>query len=144
MAKAYVVTSGEYSGKQIVAVFTDELAAVAFAEKDRDSFGRTSQVEEYPLDVPPDRWDLTIVEMAKDGTVLRVRKTLDLIGVSGFDRWIDTRPSMKGQRDAFAWSVRTPDEQQAIKAVNEKRAQLIADGLWGMDLDVLHQEREVS
>jgi hypothetical protein len=135
----YVVTSGSgsYSDYGISAIFDSrELAETAMADGCGDS------IEEYPLNPGVDQYhagrSLFVVEMRRDGSVVR---TESLGWAWAGDRpdplrltveWGDTsydyrRPPIAIILRAETWSK---DTEQAIKAVNEQRAQWIATGKW--------------
>jgi hypothetical protein len=113
----YVLTEGEYSDYRIVGVYsTPEKAEAARQQLGEGRFGR---IEQYPLDDEPvdSPWR---VEISRNGryAVAERYPTVD-------------HPVGEISRGYHAWLwVRADDEQQAIKAANERRAFLIASGLW--------------
>lgn len=114
--KVYVVTSGCYSDYQIEAIYSKKGDAVEHVRRLSDEGG----YKEWELDKPiPDAF--VSVSMKKDGAVSCIYR-----GVS-----CDTAGFSHYGSDYFAWYVKTEDKERAIKVVNEKRAQIIAAGVWG-------------
>jgi hypothetical protein len=110
----YVVTEGQYSDYRIVGVYSTREKAEAI----REQLG-SGRIEPYPLDDEPvdSAWR---VEISRDGRFAVA------------DRYLGDDPALGGiSRGYYAWfKVRANDEQQAIKAANERRAFLIASGIW--------------
>ena len=121
----YVVTSGEYSDYHIEAVFSrrdlaDTFVGEASKGRDRDSWSDAG-VEEFELDIPPNTWWVILVRMAKNGDVLSTESRFN--SAPGFACY-DTDNNL-------VWQEPTLDVIRAVKAVNKKRAMLIALNVWG-------------
>lgn len=72
MATAYLVTKGQYSDYHILAVFTNEVDANAFAKAHDEADGMgwpQAKVEEVPLNVPFEERATVGVQIDRDGTV---------------------------------------------------------------------------
>lgn len=120
MVKIYIVTSGDYSSYGIDAVFSKKGKADEYCKN-----FKCDEVEEYELDPNTIPIDMITVEMARDGTVNNVKQLISRINTSGF--WYF------GALDDLIWHVKTNDEIRAIKVVNEKRIQILANDCWGDD-----------
>ena len=132
----YIVTSGEYSDYGINAVFSKkELAqnfiTVTVEPDDYISF----EIEEWPLDeyealiqkFKDKKLSVYMVSMFRNGDVEKVREEIDRV------IWIDT--ALKKEYNLWTdnrigmWVI-ARNEKHAIKIVNEKRVQLIAENKW--------------
>ena len=135
--KVFVVTAGEYSAYRVIGIFTSEEKAQEF--KDTFPCGDYNEIETYDLD--PNYVELVQhgyyiwrVLMLKDGTVEVIRKLdIDVAYVTdmGFHVWARSKsPAYKGKgvQDCLNATLWAKTEKQAIKIVNEKRAQMIAEG----------------
>jgi len=145
MTEIYVVTEGEYSDYHIVGVYDDKALAEQAADIDEGDV-KTYTVNEHadlisqglkPYKVYMDR-DGNVdrdgntggqprrVDVSGGTTVFHVWMARDLIGYSrarGGPIYRDVGLRLR----ATVWAR---DEQHAVKIVNEKRAQLIAAGLF--------------
>ncbi len=120
----YIVTSGCYSDYDIDAVFsTRELAQQYIGPEPQDeSYGQ--RIEVYPLDIPIEKRTVTTVSMKYNGDVISIHQQENM-GTTGFEEfWGPDYPILE-------WSVRTDEEERAVKVVNEKRMQILALNLWG-------------
>lgn len=155
---AYLVTSGDYSDYRVEGVFSTEANAKAYLDKRNESAGGygDADIEVYQLDVDIDQirngYSLYRVCMSKNGEQfpntgsydLKVRKENPVEGVyTRFQvKWkkgkIIDYPTLKeaiANTDkntetyiiATAWAK---DEQHAIKIVNERRIELLAQDVW--------------
>lgn len=123
--KVYIVTSGVYSDYGIEAVFSSVEKAQAFIDKGKKKgeYGseyNDAHIEEYELDRPEEDWCTITVRMGKDGDVKEWYFNYN--GESGF-LCFDINKNL-------VWGVKTDDETRAIKVVNEKRIQILAQDLW--------------
>ena len=123
MKKVYIVTEGNYSDYDIVAVFSTKKKAKEFLKKYEEVYPYIDvRIEEYPVDVPVEKCFGYVVVMKKNGDVVRTEKTYDTeFGFRGFH-------FLSGD---LVWAVNTDDEKKAIKVVNEKRAIILAHNAWG-------------
>lgn len=136
----FVIEQGEYSDYRVVGVFSSKKGAelVCRAINAGQNY-REATVAEWPLD--PGVADLSAgrvpfkVWMLRDGTTERVEQS----GVSSHDLagsvelWRrSSAPAYrrKGVQDCLNCTVWATDEQHAVKIVNEKRVQMIANGEW--------------
>lgn len=145
-ATAYVIAEGEYSDYHIVAVFSDPGKASAALEviKRRgyrdDETHVDADIEEYDLDPEPSqflRHPVLRLTMTKEGEVVshqtywpgaREERPDDV----GFQYFI--RPPRGREADPeLVWAVATDDLDRAVKVVAEKRAEILAAGVWGDD-----------
>jgi len=139
MTKVYAVNSGSYSDYRVNAIFSTKELAEEFMQfiPDDDYNG----IEEYELDSKePDLirrgYSLWVIHMLKDGTTERVEKReigIWSVGNVGHSIWERTKaPAYKGKGilDILTSTVWAKTEEQAIKIVNEHRAQMIARGEW--------------
>ncbi|KKK61798.1 hypothetical protein LCGC14_3010720 [marine sediment metagenome] len=116
--KIYIVTSGAYSDYGIDAVFSRRELAEEFSGLKEDSV-----VEEWDIDHPKKGWSLTVVRMGKRGGVKDIwHEVLSRFYLPGFQTF-DVNSNL-------VWAVGTQDEKRAVKVVNEKRAQILAQGFW--------------
>jgi hypothetical protein len=135
----YAVSSGSYSDYRIDALFSSRKLAEDFMATITD--GDYNDIEEYEIDPPTvdlmrRGYSVWRVHMLKDGTTERVeRMGNDKYDVTnmGHRIWERTKaPAYKGKGipDILTSSVWAKTEQQAVKIVNEKRTQMIAEGKW--------------
>lgn len=141
MTYVWVVECGEYSDYRVVGVFSSEANAQLVADAIRaGEYGEGPDVAKWELDPAVDALNqghrLWYVVMLRDGAVERVdRQTLSAyeIGHTAAHIWKRTKaPAYKGKGipDALTMTVWAKDETHAVKIVNEKRAQMIANGQW--------------
>lgn len=136
MSKVFVVTTGSYSSYKIRAVFSKEKLAKNFLKylKSVMDYEANDLIEEYILDEDtPKSWKKGYfsyeVTMSKNGDVLEVIKFSDEEDcIKGHIYFYKV-----GHNDLARFSLFARDEKQAIKIVNEKRAQLIANNSWGIN-----------
>lgn len=124
MEKIYVVTSGSYSDYAIDAIFTTEKKA----EEYKDNFN-CDDVEIHDLDPSTVAFHMTTVSMLKNGTTLDSYCMAHHKNLSGFVRYGGSRYPCT-QVDTLFWNVNTKDKKRAIKVVNEKRIQILANECW--------------
>jgi len=131
--KVYLVTVGEYSAYEVLAVFTTREKAEQFLVivPATMTYNDDPKIEECPLDpsfphLKPG-WAFWHVRMGADGSVLdacrqATRYYLDPEPTSGEQSW--------SYFDQLGWgsaTVYAPDQAAAIKIVNEQRARWKAD-----------------
>ena len=137
--KIYAVSAGSYSDYRVVALFSTQKRAKDFMSAVPD--GDYNGIEEYELD--PNITDLIKrgysmwrVLMLKDGTTERAhRQDIGTYNVTntGHSIWRRTQAPAyegKGIPDCLDATVWAKTEKQAVKIVNEHRAQMIATGQW--------------
>ena len=127
--KVFVVTSGEYSGYQIEAIFTTRF----LAEKYLSACGLNDHnIEEWALD----EWSARLeqgfchygVDIWENGD-LRCPATKEHSDNDGYSfPWFAKERGEKPFLRMFCWAK---DEKHAVKITNEKRIQLIAENRWG-------------
>jgi hypothetical protein len=140
MKKVYAVNSGHYSDYRIIALFSTPERANEFMAAVPD--GDYNELEEFDLD--PDTADLIrrgysiwTVHMLRDGGVERVARSNlggDEVTNVGHQIWRRTQvPAFVGGGipDILTSTVWAKSGDQAVKIVNEHRAQMIASGEWG-------------
>lgn len=136
MKKVYIVTSGEYSDYHINKVFsTFEKAkefTEAFTKPSDDEYRYEYRIEEYELDSQDvalknkgySVWD---VWMLKNGDTQKVKKA-ELEDIDqDLETWIR---STAGIPDVLRSAVWAKTGSHAVKIVNEKRVQMIANNEW--------------
>jgi len=131
MGIIYVVTRGAYSDYSIVGVTTDRKKAEDFVnnynkyreEDDNDA----ATLEEYPDGEGLELTNVwcTRVTMTKIGEVRRLDYDLVEPEYMGFCYFGGCG------EDAINWNEPTINKMQAVKAVNEKRAIILANNIWG-------------
>jgi len=132
----YIVTEGEYSDYGIVAIFSTKEKAQNFisitaAPDDLSDY----EIEEWPLDehealiekFKKKELSIYMVSMYRNGDVEEVREEekksiwIDNATAGKYNLWTENRIGM--------WVI-ARDEKHAVKIVNEKRTQLIAENKW--------------
>ncbi len=133
--KIYIVTSGSYSDYSIHAVFSDKAVAEEFSK----TVAYGADVEDWDLDIPPEKWFLTTVDMLKNGDTIGVHTESSDSPDSReekFSFWPDRvewgNPPRGGTGQmVLRVKVFTKERERAIRVANEVRAQLIALDRWG-------------
>ena len=141
MTTIYVVTTGEYSDYGICAMFSSKEKADQYCERFKKHADYTGyDIEEYTLDPIPDdvyreNKELYHVQMWKDGTVRQTYTThLSSHNVQlSFAEY--GRMERKDDPVVLCMEVWSKSEEHAIKIVNEKRRQLIAENKWGKEIE---------
>lgn len=140
MKIVFAVNSGSYSDYSIRAIFSSRELAEEYMTVVKNS--DYNDIEEYELDPTTSDmirrgYSVWNVLMLIDGTTERVtRSDNDYYEVENTPRhWIWERtkaPAYKGKGipDALDARVWAKTERAAVKIVNEKRAQMIANGEW--------------
>ena len=129
--EVYVVTSGYYSDKHIVGIYTDGLMAAQ-----REALERESEVETHTLNPLSDqlREGLTGFEihMGRDGRVMKIQPeppSWMVWETPVIATWPDRPdPYMK----THIWAK---DADHAVKIANERRSRLIASNQWETEND---------
>jgi hypothetical protein len=140
----YIVTTGEYSDYRVDAVFDNEEAANNYIENNRDrSVNKQGELDDFdhyellpwemnsscPLIKDRIMWN---VHMRKDGetqSVSRAPNSSELECEFSDDWDWEKYRGMRPLPLLFA-RVEARDEQHAVKIVNERRIQLIAEDKW--------------
>lgn len=121
--KIYIVTQGEYSDYGIVACFSTRELADILVSKLEDT-----RVEEFEVDPVDPRKTGTpyIVWMDKSGNSKHSHGNYNLVDC------LQGRYYFNAHND-LVYHVLAKDEIHAVKIVNEKRIQILANNLWGQD-----------
>jgi hypothetical protein len=139
MKKIYAVNSGRYRDYRVVALFsTPELAREFMAAVPDSDY---NEIEEFELDLNTADlirrgYSIWTVHMLRDGCTERVtRNSPGIYEVTnvGHQIWRRTQtPAYAGEGipDILTSTVWAKSETQAVKIVNEHRAQMIASGEW--------------
>lgn len=139
MKKVYAVSSGSYSDYRVDAIFSSRKLAEDFIATIKDN--NYNDIEEYEIDPPTvdlicRGYSVWRVHMLKDGTTERVERMgndkYDVMNI-GHAIWERTKAPAyqgKGIPDILTSTVWAKTKRQAIKIVNEKRTQMIAEGKW--------------
>lgn len=134
MAKVWSVSEEVYSQYRVLAVFSTERKAEAYKDVyEKHSSADCVRIEEFDLDPNVPEYARVIeVHMAEDGTVIGVRDRgeMELCEV-GFSHY-NVRGYTYEELCAYdlVWRVQTDDKEVAVKAVNEKRAMILAEDAW--------------
>lgn len=134
----YVVSSGVYSDYGVNAIFSSRKLAEEFISAAPDPDYNT--IEEYPLNPPTSNlikrgYSIWQILMLRDGTTERIEKTETKNMTKMSHHWLWKRTTAmafkgKGIPDVLNSMVWAKTEKQAIKIVNEKRTQMIANNEW--------------
>ena len=123
---AYVVTRGEYSDYQVIAVFTQESLAKEMARL----YGREAMIEKRPLDeVPkhPPGYLYYRVYISRNGDTEVERNNPPWTPAEEV-AWRVLKDCYGGTRKVtYCWAL---EEKHAAKIANERRTALIAQGGW--------------
>lgn len=142
MAKVWVVEFGEYSSRMVYGVFSTE-------ENARIAAGSSGDVTEFETDpgitLYRDGLRVFHVEMFKDGNVKKVEQSEHMArSAPYFSLCIRDLPGKNELYvvDHVSGTLWAKDQEQAIKATNEQRAQFIATGEWDAFEDNLNKPRK--
>lgn len=133
----YIVSSGDYSDHSVRKCFSTKELADQYAKvlRTTSSYPNDADVEKRTIDDPENEWVAIRVRMCRDGTV-----PPGDIGVEKIVKYGNNYGDNNGNgfgyfdyADCLVWYVQTDDEERAVKVVAEKRAILLAAGLWGDD-----------
>lgn len=134
--KVYVVTNGDYSDYRILEMFSTK----EMAEEYKVFRNAENDIEEYELDPEfgmsaPKGMQRWIVRMGRDGNT-----TDPMCYGHGVERddgepdqwlvWRDWQPYSSSGGRLMTFSMWARDAEHAVKIANERRAWLIAEGLW--------------
>lgn len=134
----YVVTSGCYSDYGVVAIFDDRDLAERYCEGSDDSGGYGMRVEEYPLNPKAEEIRAGLkghrVLLDRDGNLVRHDEDYGLDPEPGEVDWQYAGGPDYRRVYVFGATVLAKTKEQAVKAVNEQRAQWLAAGnAWPTD-----------
>lgn len=138
-SKLWLVSRGEYSDYGVVGVFSTQEKAKEYClnhngdDEKALCYGDSYRVETVELD-PTLQTMKTLMQV-----IMRRNGEIDSIGKrrSEVDEYFRPGPSYycHGSLDfnelCLQWYVDTEDEERAIKVVVEKRAEILAAGIWG-------------
>ena len=125
--KVYVLEAGAYSGRHVVAVFSTKEKAEEVSRKiDGDMYQDEPTVTEYEVDELAEE-----VRQGMESFYVRMNKsgTANVEKVSLRKPWISYYHGYGCQEDFIAAVVWAKDEAHAVKIVNERRVQAIAEGM---------------
>lgn len=119
----YIVTEGEYSDYRICAVFDNKELAQKYikATTSNSRWSDEKEIEEWPLNELKKGYKFFAVNMGKNGNST-VEEANCIWGPRFFKQY---------NEEFLKMNVMAKDEKHAIKIVNEKRVQLIANDMWG-------------
>ena len=127
MTHVWVIEQGEYSDYRVVGVYTSREKAELVAKALRPTWGDKPTVTQWPLNPALEQVNTGLgqfnVTIKRDGTV-------QFVGVhdfSGMPMEDDFQLGRGGYLTAKVWAR---DKKHAVKIVNERRAQMIANGEW--------------
>ena len=126
--KVYVVTEGVYSDYHILGVFSDRRLAENFISKYTGSsryYGDEIRIEEYALDVSPEKWEWIFIRMDRNGNVLEYESVISAKQLKPNP----SKPDFDFDGNLILY-VNTNSVEKAVKVANEVRARLLAEGLW--------------
>lgn len=121
MTTVYVVQIGEYSDRHVIGVYSSAEQADAVAAPFSQSCYNFPSVRAWELDAPSTDGVYTEVEVRKDGTV-------DYTNTYTYNR--PGPEDYRHKSGVWSFHVETADTETAIKVANERRAMLLANGLW--------------
>lgn len=140
MKTIYAVNSGDYSDYRVDALFSSKkLAEEHMASIPDNSY---NEIEEFQLDPPivdllKRGYSVWNVHMLKNGDTERVERTnnekWNITDVPTHNIWERTKARAyqgKDIQDILTSMVWAKTEKAAVKIVNEKRVQMIANGEW--------------
>lgn len=142
MATIWAVSTGDYSDYRVEGVFSSKKKAKAYlAVREQERYGGPIKLEQFAYDPDPPTLISTIaVYIDKAGNVLDCRTAMLreplAIGFGGYYRERPNfivspgRPEIPNPPVYLLWTVQTDDAERAIKVANEKRAMLVAAGVW--------------
>jgi len=116
--KVYITTKGNYSDYRITAVFSNRELAEKYPHKD--------EIEEYEVDEPFEVFHNITITMKENGDIVNINHNIDTENNEGFKHYYN---------NYIIWIVNTNDTKRAIKIVNEKRIQILANDLWSKNLE---------
>ena len=142
--RIYTIASGQYSDYRVHGAYTTrKLAEEAAAALTTGSPYSDFTVSSMPLDEPIGDMLFVEIMMRRDGSVARVTIStlIDSFATTGWyldlgNDWfvpITSRRGLEGEGEivmAYA-SLGHHDEKRAVKAANERRAQVLAEDGWG-------------
>lgn len=127
--KLYMATRGSYSDYSVAGIFSSRMHAQMFMDAFDGEYVEWNEIVEITLDphVPEiaDGRRPYFVRMSRDGNATEARLEDSPYGYTGSEM----RVGFDISKNLYA-NVMARDSQHAIKIVNEKRAQLIAEGKW--------------
>jgi len=132
--KIYIVTSGAYSDYHINAVFSTKENAERYNKI--HASGDFEDIEEFEVDedmalmnrIRDEKITIYLVCMDRDGNVKEIKKELPCLYL--VESILTGKCKHVLYADCMDMSVIAKDEKHAIKIVNEKRTQLIANNKW--------------
>ena len=127
MKKIYIVTEGEWSDYHICAPFSKEKDAILFTKKFKNKH-TAFNIEEWIVDNENfKKYDIYFIRMKKNGDVDECElENRDY----NYRCTMEKRISFDVSGNMFV-SVFAKNEKHAIKIVNEKRIQILAENNWG-------------
>lgn len=139
----WIIEHGSYSDYRVVGIYSSHQKAQRVADylNSGDSAWSTATVRERPLDPAVDAinagYMCYVVNMLRDGTVERVvASPIDAYDIEEHSRvrvWERSKaPAYRDKNvpDCLSGHVLAKNEEHAIKIVNERRTQMIANGEW--------------
>jgi hypothetical protein len=130
MDEIYIVTTGEYSDYRICGVFTEKKLAKKFIDLfKKDGYNNFNDIEKYPIN--PFKFELQegykpyFVRMDKEGNSSECNVSEYSYGFMPGDNNIGF-----DIKNNIYCHVYAKDKNHALKIVNEKRGQLIANNKW--------------
>jgi len=135
MSSIYLVTSGSYSDYGVEAAFSTKEKAQEYIDehlKIASCYADPKEIAEYSLDEPRAHISYVYVTMSKTGEVLNDPTVDTLYSAPWMDGFVvfSSGRWREDSMETIRWCVITNDITKAIKVVNEKRTQIIAEGLW--------------
>jgi len=130
--KVYIVTTGSYSDYQVESVWST--AKKAKARVKVLAHGTNAGYFSDEVDQADEIIPTVLVNMDKEGNVTGTISGYDNpknAGFIGFTQYSSKWNLHRKEWPVLLWKVATEDKERAIKVVNEKRAQIIANNLWG-------------
>jgi hypothetical protein len=136
MKTVWVIEQGEYSGYRVTGVFTSEENAQFIADRinaiEQGRYGEAT-VDEWPLNPGIDEINKGLskwrIGMLKNGNVYYAEPD-DARLVDINESYFYLQEAYGERPEMIVSKVWARDEQHAVKIVNERRTQMIANGEW--------------
>lgn len=126
MDKVYLVTTGDYSSYGVVAVYSTQEKAQKLVDLMKDG-----DIEEYDLDMETGEYTRWMISMSKDGSICWKTSKDTVFHPESPSYHLNSVPNSKIKKEKYLlYIVTCKTEEQAIKAANEVRTQLIALNKW--------------
>ena len=133
MAEAYVLTTALYSGRSVVAVYSDYELACRMLAKWKGRYS-SLELETHETDQEFPEWSYWIIAMERNGDIRFTRNDIDMEPREDRELKYRLNPiSGPGEYFYLLNIMLTRDKTEAIKRTNQLRARLIAENKWPLE-----------